>query len=177
MSNKGDKGKRGMIAFCPVCGSSSEKITWDPKTDTCTCTCGWSDDPDRKKQIREMARDLCCAKICPKEIRAECIGLGDCDQSKDVAVHLYNEGDRKQSEWISVEERLPDNYRAVLVACEYTTIGGGARIAIGSYGGGFWSLADADGTHYLTKYMHAVVTHWMELPEAPKMTRKEDEGK
>ena len=59
MSNKGDKGKRGMIAFCPVCGSSSKKITWDPKTDTCTCTCGWSDDPDRKKQIREMACENC----------------------------------------------------------------------------------------------------------------------
>jgi hypothetical protein len=83
-------------------------------------------------------------------------------------VEMLEKGYRKQ-EWISVEERLPDNYRAVLVACEYTTIGGGARIAIGSYGGGFWSLADADGTHYLTKYMHAIVTHWMELPEAPKM--------
>jgi hypothetical protein len=62
----------------------------------------------REKQIREMARDLCCAKICPKEIRAECIGLGDCDQSKYVAVHLYNEGYRMQSEgeWKQTTEPL-----------------------------------------------------------------------
>ena len=97
----------------------------------------------------------------------------------DRAADRIEELESKQSEWISVEERLPDNYRTVLVACEYTTIGGGVRIiVIGLYGGGFWSLADADGTHHLTKYnMHAVVTHWMPLPEAPKMTRKEDEGK
>ena len=74
----------------------------------------------------------------------------------------------KQSEWISVEERLPENYGPVLVACEGLTIGGAAPIAIGSYGGGFWSLADADGTCYLTKYMRVVVTHWMPLPEPPK---------
>ena len=75
----------------------------------------------------------------------------------------------KQSEWISVAERLPKNYRPVLVACEGLTIGGYAPIAIGSYGGGFWSLADADGTAYLTKYMRCTVTHWMPLPEPPKM--------
>ena len=74
-----------------------------------------------------------------------------------------------KSEWISVEERLPENYGSVLVACEGTTIGGTAPIAIRSYGGGFWSLVDADGTAYLTEYMHAVVTHWMPLPEPPKM--------
>lgn len=75
----------------------------------------------------------------------------------------------QESGWISVDERLPDNHRTVLVACEGTTIGGAAPIAIGSYGGGFWSIADADGTMYLTKYMHIVVTHWMPLPELPKM--------
>lgn len=74
-----------------------------------------------------------------------------------------------KSEWISVEDRLPDNHRRVLVACEGITIGGAAPIAIGSYGGGLWSLADADGTAYLTKYMHVVVTHWMPFPETPKM--------
>ena len=233
MSNKGDKGQRGMIAFCPVCGSSSEKITWDPKTDTCTCACGWSDDPDRKKQIEEMASIIYRSGLSfkhqaealynagyrkQKEDTVEVVRCKDCkfnvanmekdplditDYSGDDIVCSYfmtdglepadfcscGEAKMKGSEsiankatttgkWISVEERLPDNYRAVLVVCEYTMIGGGARIiVIGSYGGGFWSLADADGTRHLTKYMHAVVTHWMPLPEAPKMTRKEDEGK
>ena len=82
----------------------------------------------------------------------------------------------RKREWISVEERLPDNYRAVLVACEGLTIGGYAAIAIASYGGGFWSIADADGTMYLTKYMRCVVTHWMPLPEPPMMKGGADDG-
>ena len=85
----------------------------------------------------------------------------------DLAEALCDEGYRKQ-EWISVDERLPDNRRVVLIACKGTTIGGAAPIAIGSYCGGFWLIADADGTAYLTKYMHIVVTHWMPLPEQPK---------
>ncbi len=74
-----------------------------------------------------------------------------------------------QNEWIGVEERLPDNHRTVLVACKGITVAGAAPIAVGSYGGGHWFLADAEGTLYLTKYMHIVVTHWMPLPEPPKM--------
>lgn len=74
-----------------------------------------------------------------------------------------------RAEWISVEERLPDNCRAVLVALEGLTIGGAPAMVIGSYSGGFWMIADADGTHYLTKYMRCVVTHWMPLPKPPQM--------
>lgn len=73
-----------------------------------------------------------------------------------------------RAEWISVEERLPDNCRAVLVALEGLTIGGAPAMVIGSYSGGYWMVADADGTHYLTKYMRYKVTHWMPLPEPPK---------
>jgi hypothetical protein len=73
-----------------------------------------------------------------------------------------------RAEWISVEERLPDNCRAVLVALGGLTIGGAPAMMIGSYSGGFWMLADADGTHCLTKYMQCKVTHWMPLPEQPK---------
>ena len=70
--------------------------------------------------------------------------------------------------WISVKDRKPDNSRAVLVALEGLTIGGAPAMAIGSYTRGFWMVADADGTHYLTKYMRFEVTHWMPLPEPPK---------
>ncbi len=73
-----------------------------------------------------------------------------------------------RAEWISIDERLPDNCRAVLVALEGLTIGGAPAMVIGSYSGGFWMVADADGTHYLTKYMRYKVTHWMPLPEPPK---------
>ena len=108
----------------------------------------------KEKQIEELTNEL---------IRTNSYGTLNA-----VAEHLYNAGYRK-SEWISVDERLPENYGPVLVACEGLTIGGAAPIAIGSYGGGFWSLSDADGTCYLTKYMRVVVTHWMPLPEPPKM--------
>lgn len=123
------------------------------------------------KQIEEMARDLCeyynrdgtCYqddKTC--DFKCECY---------TDAQNLYEKGYRKQSEgeWISVDERLPNNHRPVLVVCESTTISAGALIAIGSFGGGLWSLGGADGTLYLTKYMQFVVTHWMPLPEPPKM--------
>jgi hypothetical protein len=109
--------------------------------------------------------------------------LKKCLDDQCIDLELWNEPDRrflaelvvrefgyrKQSEWISVKEALPDNQRMVLIACEGTTIGGAAPIAIGSFDGGFWFIADANGTAYLTKYMHVVVTHWMDLPEPPKM--------
>jgi hypothetical protein len=117
----------------------------------------------KEKQIEEMAEVL--RHSCENECFRDEDGFVDCEVCK--ACILYDAGYRKQ-EWISVEERLPENYRPVLVACEGLTIGGYAPIAIGSYGGGLWSLADADGTAYLTKYMRCTVTHWMPLPEPPK---------
>ena len=114
-------------------------------------------------QIEEMARTLCGEK---EKTCTKCDSFDLCEFWIEAST-LHNASYRKQA-WISVNERLPDNHRSVLVACEGLTIGGYAPIVIGSYGGGFWSLADADGTKYLTKYMRCVVTHWMPLPEAPK---------
>ena len=85
-----------------------------------------------------------------------------------VLYHLPSADVAPKPQWISVDERLPDNCRAVLVALKGLTIGGAPAMVIGSYSGGFWMIADADGTHYLTKYMRYEVTHWMPLPEPPK---------
>ena len=67
--------------------------------------------------------------------------------------------------WISVKERLPENYRAVLVVCENMAIGAGTIISIGSYGGCLWSLADADGTRHLPTADVEEVRHgkWKEV--------------
>ena len=65
-------------------------------------------------------------------------------------------------EWISVEERLPEREGYYLTS----TIRG--VIMIGAF---FSYCASTDNPQF--KYD---VTHWMPLPEAPKMTRKEDEG-
>ena len=64
-------------------------------------------------------------------------------------------------EWISVEERLPENGTKCLV---YTNRGKWLdKIEITHYNEGFY-------------IEYCEVTHWMPLPEPPKM-RKEDEGK
>ena len=111
---------------------------------------------DKEKQIEKLSNEIQDA-------------VNGCSSywSRLIAERLYNADYRKQ-EWISVDERLPDNCRAVLVALEGLTIGGAPAMVIGSYSGGFWMVADADGTHYLTKYMRYKVTHWMPLPEPPK---------
>ena len=129
-----------------------------------------------ERQVAEMAETLETAKI---NALATVGSLND-GFGMWYARAMYDAGYRRKSgatdenvgrksEWISVEERLPDNCRAVLVALEGLTIGGAPAMVIGSYSGGFWMVADADGTHYLTKYMRYKVTHWMPLPEPPKL--------
>ena len=120
-------------------------------------------DKEMRLKFKKMADDM-------RKAESWCDLDGVLNRIKTMQ-NLYEMGYRKQ-EWISVEERLPDNHRTVLVACKGMTIAGAAPIAVGSYGDGHWFLADAEGTLYLTKYMHIVVTHWMPLPEPPKM--KED---
>ena len=74
--------------------------------------------------------------------------LADNEQSEDVTD--INVG--KKSEWISVDERLPDKYSSVLILCE-----GEMRIDyIDSYGS--W--------HNNFQYR---VDHWMPLPTPPKI--------
>lgn len=68
-----------------------------------------------------------------------------------LAEHLYNAGYRKQ-EWISVEDRLPNKYTLVLIFVE-----GEIRL----------DYIDGYGTWH-ENFLYRV-THWMPLPEAPKM--------
>ena len=79
----------------------------------------------------------------------------DRKDSDDIAEQLYTEGYRKQSEWISVDERLPERSGKYLVATF------DRRVGIGN-------LIDyyCDGDLSFDNYK---ITHWMPLPEAPKM--------
>ena len=65
------------------------------------------------------------------------------------------QGYRKQSEWISVEERLPDREGTYLV---YTYKG---AIKFGDFRCYYAKNDNPQFDYY--------VTHWMPLPEAPKM--------
>ena len=111
----------------------------------------------REKQIEEMG------KLCPFYEEGKCNLLDgarcdfDCDMC-DFAETLYNAGYRKQ-EWISVDERLPEDYGDVI--CHTRK-------------GSIWQLT------YNPKYRLFNVScdnvedamdvdYWMPLPEPPKM--------
>jgi hypothetical protein len=132
-----------------------------------------------EKQIKEM-----CA-IMSNEVYMACEDTPLVHESSDICEYLdcrsckqarllINAGYRKQ-EWISVEERLPEECKNVLCF-------GRNKIVIafmekvedcGEYVPVFWDWVayDRDDT-----YDEICATHWITLPEAPKM-RKEDEGK
>ncbi len=69
------------------------------------------------------------------------------------------------SEWISVEEKLPDDYKEVLYFC--INDNGSKEIMTGHRVKGYW-------THCCMFYSTVIlndlveVTHWMNLPEYPK---------
>jgi hypothetical protein len=72
-------------------------------------------------------------------------------KSNNLDVNMYRQGTLSNPQWISVDERLPDKYKSVLISCEDEV-----RIdCIDEYG--WW--------HY--NYLYRV-THWMPLPEPPK---------
>ena len=111
-----------------------------------------------KEQIEEMAKAMCldCAKDSPCSLAQ--VG-GMCSSVRKQAAALYNAGYRKQSEWISVDERLPDES-----ACYLVNI-------INHFG-----LDAVTFTYYTKNYGWGVldVTHWMPLPEPPKQKGGEE---
>ena len=104
----------------------------------------------KEKQIEETMEDL---RYCHTEYVGD---YGDTyTDYKKTAEKLVIMGYRKQSEWISVEERLPERIGKYLVCtCD-------RRVYIGNFIDYY-----CDGDPQFDNYK---VTHWMPLPEAPKM--------
>lgn len=72
---------------------------------------------------------------------------------------------REESEWISVEERLPDQYEDVLGFCHYVYESGGVCDLI------LTMKLTTDGKFVpfnCSPLKEGIVTHWMPLPEPPK---------
>ena len=85
---------------------------------------------------------------------------------KDV-IAMLEQGNRKWSEWISVDERLPEVYDTCLVAIQ---VGEEVKIDLGER---IKCFDTRTNEHYeewlLTTNNWGEITHWMPLPEAPKM--------
>jgi hypothetical protein len=76
-----------------------------------------------------------------------------------LAEVLYNAGYHKQSEWISVDERLPEDEQMVL------TIDTESEMQVCFYETALKGIFQQ--CHGLVHIYN--ITHWMPLPEAPKM--------
>ncbi len=106
---------------------------------------------DEKKQIKEMAEVICGSGMVDTYSRCEII-----------AEELYSADYRKQSGWISVDERLPDTMQKVLAyRGEFR---GGMKNVYTHLGNGNWE----DDYSYRSSTEYEGITHWMPLPEAPK---------
>lgn len=105
-----------------------------------------------KKQIEEMAREM--KTVQSMGIRMYDGKIINSNSNEILAEHLYKAGCRKQSEWISVEERLPETEGKYLVC----TANGMVYIE--------WFIDDYCDGH--PSWGHYAVTHWMPLPEPPK---------
>lgn len=89
------------------------------------------------------------------ELMQDLIAAAEDGTMLTVSERLYEMGWRKQSEWISVEERLPEKEGRYLV---YGVIGG-QPLVCGAHYDKHNGFGDDD------------FTHWMPLPEPPKPER------
>jgi hypothetical protein len=105
-----------------------------------------------KEQIEEIAKVL-CEKYDTEHCKV-CDHNGRCMVRLEAEL-VYEAGYRKQSEWISVEDRMPDRPGEYLV---YTWNGHILMCNCCDY------LLDGD-----LQFDNYNVTHWIPLPEAPKM--------
>ena len=113
---------------------------------------------NEKQAIEEMAKDIFDTRVAIDGIDIAFAAVHGAD-TKDsnfvrIAKHLViGKGYRKQREWIGVEERFPKESERVLV-----------------YGETGISFATRYKGDWLMPILYAgEITHWMPLPEPPKM--------
>ena len=100
-----------------------------------------------EKEVEELARAMC--SFSKNTLCREC---SDACFYKDYAKRAIDKGWRKQ-EWISVEERLPDEQGRFLIVDKE-----------GQMNTAFYTPRFGWFSHFRIKN----ITHWMPLPEAPK---------
>lgn len=120
----------------------------------------------KEKQIEEMARARCWGGAIKGRSCEECFNDSlykpdECEWKTRVAKTLYDAGYRKQ-EWISVEDKLPEQKKLVL--CRWQRVYDND----GHYG---FATYQEHGAWYVLNEGLPTVTHWMYLPEPPKIER------
>lgn len=83
-----------------------------------------------------------------------------------MADAIINNGYRKQ-EWISVDERLPEDNGDELIVCTEDGFVGAARFTAVIEEGFCWM--ENEGSDFYDGDLIEGVTHWMPLPKPPKM--------
>jgi hypothetical protein len=105
------------------------------------------------KEIEEMAKVYEEARLKANET----IGSMNVGAGIWYSKAFYNAGYRKQ-EWISVENRLPEESGKYLVCIKSGNV----------YQTKFYSYPKDKGGHWGQKDKGRSITHWMPLPEPPK---------
>ena len=88
------------------------------------------------------------------------------DANQRIACALHKEGYRKQGEWISVKDRLPEidgYYLATAFDYDGEIWGGGTYVLYAEYYNGTWTWSENTTEWDVTD----LVTHWMPLPQPP----------
>ena len=136
----------------------------------------------REKQIEEMAKTI-CPNIYGHYGCDSCdLYDNECCLPFNIARSLTDKGYRKQSEWISVDERLPeeketeqkyyDTESLALLDVEIQRVSDEVLVAVKDIDGGFAFVTTdctIDGKWQNWENGDYTVTHWLPLPEAPKM--------
>lgn len=113
----------------------------------------------REKQIEEMANILC---HIPNNYYYYLNSYNDC---KRIAECIYDDGGYRKQEWISVDESLPEKWQKCL--CYYPEKDYGSKVVV--------DYAETDKGGFAEQFQFGNPSHWMPLPEAPKMKGGEKE--
>lgn len=117
-----------------------------------------------REMISAIARDFNKNMCSDREVLESCTECaGSIENSPcplyEIATRIYNAGYRKQ-EWISVYERLPETETPVIIFTKKGTY----------YVGYYYKGAVNPGfTGFYSNGCKRDATHWMPLPEHPKM--------
>ena len=113
-----------------------------------------------KQQIEEMEQDL--RKCHERSSFGGYDGEIEYTDYDDMANRMFQKGWRKQSDWISVKDRFPDE------TCECLIVDTLGVIFLASYSSRYraFNATDEDDGD---RWRFNNITHWMPLPEPPKM--------